>query len=63
MKTPFYIAIFVFATIFTSCSKTEYDTYTIATAEYMAIDNFRSSVEITMPESIVKSGKIYAFNN
>ncbi len=54
------------ATLFflVSCSNNdEFETVNVAKPEYMSLDALRSSVEITPPQNIVESGKIYAYNN
>jgi len=54
------------ATLFFMLSCTERDEYEIvnvATPKYMSLDALRASVEITLPTSIIESGKIYAYNN
>ncbi len=54
------------ATLFflVSCSNNdEFETVNVAKPEYMSLDALRSSVEITPPQNIIESGKIYAYNN
>lgn len=64
MKNQFYRMLFVLSVIFTSCNDNEvYDLYTIATPKYMSKEVFRTSVKITTPKEIIKSGKIYTYNN
>ena len=41
----------------------EYIMVKVATPEYMTLDALRSSVEITSPIPIIKSGKIYVYND
>ncbi|WP_456378178.1 LVIVD repeat-containing protein [Lutibacter sp.] len=46
-----------------SCSEGEYKIVNVATPIYMSKSDFRKSVEILPPKSIIESGKIYAYNN
>lgn len=46
-----------------SCSDSDYKTVNVATPIYMSKSEFRKSVEILPPKSIIESGKIYAYNN
>ncbi len=55
------IATFVF--IMSCDTNSEYETVSVAKAEYMTLDALRSSAKITSPIPIVESGKIYAYNN
>ena len=46
-----------------SCSEGEYKIVNVATPIYMSKSDFRKSVEILPPKSIIESGKIYTYNN
>ncbi len=50
----------VFALVFSSCAKDEeYETYTLASPEYLSYAELRASIRIIDPLPIVESGKIY----
>ncbi len=63
MKLKSIIILILFYNALISCEKDEYEIVNVATAEYMTLDAFRSSVKITAPIPIVESGKIYVYNN
>ncbi len=47
-----------------SCENSEeFEIVNVATPEYMALSAFKTSAKIVAPAPIVKSGKIYAYNN
>lgn len=64
MKTNYLFLIIATLTLVFSCEKNadEYELVNVATPKYMTKDALRSSVEITVPTPIIKSGKIYAYN-
>jgi hypothetical protein len=64
MKTKL-ILIFIFLfSILQSCNDdTGLVLVNVATPKYMTLDALRSSIEITEPVNIIKSGKIYAYKN
>lgn len=53
----------MFLAIVTSCDKKEYELYNVASPEYMTKEAFRSSVEITSPQEVVESGKVYVYGD
>lgn len=64
MKTKLLLTLTVLFFTLLSCDN-EGDTVlvNVATPKYMALDEFRAPIEITSPVPILKSGKIYAYNN
>jgi len=64
MKTNNLFLLIATLTLIFSCEKNvdEYELVNVATPKYMTIDALRSSVKITAPTPIIKSGKIYAYN-
>ncbi len=65
MKLKFVIAFALLCVAFISCEniQPEYETVNLATPEYMTLQAFRTSTQITSPATIIESGKIYAYNN
>lgn len=65
MKTKLLIILTGLFFIFSACTNddSDYALINVATPEYLSLDVFRSSVEITSPVPITESGKIYAYQN
>ena len=67
MKTKAIITLLLLCLVFVSCDKDDsnddYQMVSVATPEFMSLDAFRNSVEITTPTEIIESGKIYVYNN
>ena len=65
MKTKFILLLILSCFTIISCDNNdgEYILVKVASPEYMSLDAFRKSVEITPPSPIIESGKIYAYND
>ena len=66
MKRKALLSLAFFGLLFLSCDKNDdvdYELVNVATPEYMDLEAFRSSVDITAPAQIKESGKIYVYNN
>ena len=63
MKTKIILFLTMACFILLSCDNSEFIIVKVATPEYMTLDAFRSSVEITSPTPIIESGKIYVYND
>lgn len=65
MKSKSFLLIITALFVMISCDKNndEYETVNVATAEYMSLKTFRSSVDIIAPIPIIESGKIYVYND
>lgn len=64
MKTKLYLGLLFTILFFSSCNNEDYELVDVYSAEYLTLDEFRAtSVEITTPKNIEKSGKIYVYNN
>ena len=65
MKTKIILILTVVCFTLVSCISNDgdYINVKVATPEYMTLDAFRSSVEITSPIPIIESGKIYVYND
>ena len=64
MKTKLLLAITLLFFSLQSCNDdSDLVLVNVATPKYMTLDVLRSSVDITVPTQIIKSGKIYAYYN
>ncbi len=63
MKTHKFLFFILSIILFVACDKDEYEYYTLATPVLISADEMRSSVQIVPPKDIIKSGKIYAYEN
>lgn len=63
MKTIFYLLMMItsFSLAFISCENEEYEIYNVATPITMTVSELRSSVKVLPPQQIIKSGKIYIY--
>ena len=64
MKTKIILMIVLLIFTLPSCdSEGDYRLVNVATPKFMTLEALRSSVEVTLPVPIIKSGKIYAYKN
>ncbi|WP_299670343.1 hypothetical protein [uncultured Polaribacter sp.] len=64
MKIKLYLGFLLATLLFTSCDHDTYELVDVYTPEYLSLDIFRAtSVEISTPKNIEKSGKIYVYKN
>lgn len=65
MKPKILLFLLSALLVFSSCEKDtgEYKMVNVVTPKAMTLNDFRSSVDITLPKPIVESGKIYAYKN
>ncbi len=67
MMKKVIITLFLICFILISCDRDDsndgYEMVSVATPEFMSLDVFRTSVEVTTPTEIIKSGKIYVYKD
>jgi hypothetical protein len=63
MKNTFYFLLMItsFSLAFMSCENEDYEIYNVVTPVTMTLSELRSSVKILPPQKIIKSGKIYVY--